>query len=105
LCQPAGKYLNHGIKGTYYDIDYKNILKGEYSMNDNMSLLTTVTAKYAKGSDCLPNRRPFPPETPEAMAYVPFQQLKTTYDPEKGLQNGTIFPELNKPFLGGGVGR
>ena len=35
-----------------------------------------------------------------AMAYVPVQQLKTTYDAESGLQEGTIFPELNKPFVG-----
>ena len=35
-----------------------------------------------------------------AMAYVPVQQLKNTYDAESGLCEGTIFPELNKPFVG-----
>lgn len=74
-------------------------------MNDNMALMATITTKYAKGKDCLPNRHPFPSEIPEAMAYVPFQQFKTTYDPEKGLEYGTIFPELNKPFLGGGMSK
>ena len=43
---------------------------------------------------------PFPAVTVEAMAYVPFQQYKTIYSAEKGLENGTIFPELDKPFLG-----
>ena len=35
-----------------------------------------------------------------AMAYVPWQELHTTYDPEKALRRGTIFPELDKPFTG-----
>ena len=43
---------------------------------------------------------PLPAVTVEAMAYVPYQQYKTIYSAEKGLENGTIFPELDKPFLG-----
>ena len=35
-----------------------------------------------------------------AMAYVPFQALGSTYDPEQALASGTLFPDLNKPFLG-----
>lgn len=37
-----------------------------------------------------------------AMAYVPWQFMSETYEPDKALQYGTIFPELNKPFLGKG---
>ena len=37
---------------------------------------------------------------PLAMAYVPWQFWGQTYELEKALQCGTIFPELNKPFLG-----
>jgi len=37
---------------------------------------------------------------PVAMAYVPWQNWHTVYDLERGLSCGTIFPELNKPFLG-----
>ncbi len=40
-----------------------------------------------------------------AMAYVPMQHFKSVYEPDEALQNGTIFPELNKPFLGGKGGR
>ena len=36
-----------------------------------------------------------------AMAYVPWQYFNTVYDPDKALQAGTIFPELDKPFFGG----
>ncbi len=35
-----------------------------------------------------------------AMGYVPWQNLHTLYEPDKALQVGTIFPELNKPFEG-----
>ena len=31
-------------------------------------------------------------------AFVPVQTFNDIYTPENGLSNGTIFPELNKPF-------
>lgn len=37
---------------------------------------------------------------PLAMAYVPWQTFHHTFEPCKGLQMGTIFPELCKPFCG-----
>lgn len=38
---------------------------------------------------------------PIAMAYVPWQHLSSIYENlEEAYQIGTIFPELNKPFLG-----
>lgn len=37
-----------------------------------------------------------------AMAYVPWQQFTDMYEPGKGLEIGTIFPELDKPFWAGG---
>ena len=41
-----------------------------------------------------------PAEPALAMAYVPMQTLGETYPEEAGWKNGTIFPELNKPFRG-----
>ncbi|NLJ31540.1 MAG: spore coat associated protein CotJA [Clostridiales bacterium] len=55
------------------------------------------------GKACEINPSPLPAMPVVAMAYVPFQQFNTTYMPEKGLEMGTIFPELDKPFLGGGI--
>lgn len=37
---------------------------------------------------------------PVAMGYVPWQNLGTIYEPDKALREGTMFPELNKPFGG-----
>ena len=41
------------------------------------------------------------------MAYVPWQNFSTVYEPDRALEAGTIFPELDKPFLAvrGGVCR
>ena len=37
---------------------------------------------------------------PLTMAYVPMQSWGQVYDLETGLQKGTIFPDLYKPFYG-----
>ena len=36
-----------------------------------------------------------------AMAFIPFQSDIQTYSCSKALECGTIFPVLDKPFLGG----
>jgi hypothetical protein len=35
-----------------------------------------------------------------AMAYVPYQKLDKLYDMNAGLKRGTLFPELDLPFIG-----
>ena len=37
---------------------------------------------------------------PLAMAYVPMQRFRQLYEPKEALENGTLFRELNLPFLG-----
>ena len=39
-------------------------------------------------------------DLPVAMAYVPMQKLGEKYTEDTALKNGTLFPELDKPFLG-----
>lgn len=38
-----------------------------------------------------------------AMAYVPYQPWDKTYEPSVALERGTIFPALDKPFIGEGA--
>ncbi len=38
-----------------------------------------------------------------AMAYVPIQKYGNLYSDNKGLQAGTMFADLDKPFCGKGV--
>ena len=44
-------------------------------------------------------------EYPLGMSYVPWQTFRELYDPEKSLEAGTMFMELDKPFLGKGAFR
>lgn len=37
------------------------------------------------------------------MAFVNVQSLESVYSPENALCNGTLFPDINKPFMGGMV--
>ena len=51
---------------------------------------------------------PLPKDATVTMAYVPFQQQPVLYDDtmtgfNAGISEGTMFPELNKPFLGKGA--
>lgn len=45
----------------------------------------------------------FPAETPLAMAYVPFQNFENEYETAVAFNKGTLFPELDKPFMPGGM--
>jgi hypothetical protein len=38
------------------------------------------------------------------MAFIPVQELECVYEPEHGFERGTMFPELDKPWLPGGKG-
>ena len=33
------------------------------------------------------------------MAYVPWQKMREVYEPAQALRAGTLFPELEKPFM------
>lgn len=58
------------------------------------------TVSAAEG--CPDTQDHFPAHMPVAMAYVPWQNWKDIYEPCKALESGTLFPELDKPFLGKG---
>lgn len=46
-------------------------------------------------------KRPaLPTDATVTMAYIPLQESLKTYPEEEGLNNGTIFPTLNKEFKG-----
>lgn len=57
--------------------------------------------KESAAKDACDNRPPPPKDAAVTMAYVPLQTDMITYDEDKALQCGTLFPTLNKVFLGG----
>lgn len=61
-------------------------------------------AEEIKGQACglYNDPAPLPADPVPAMAYVPYQQWSNTlHSPERALDAGTLFPVLDKPFLGG----
>lgn len=58
----------------------------------------------SNSNECKSERCMYDPlnNLPTAMAYVPWQEFKDLYSAEKALCRGTIFEELDKPFLGKG---
>ena len=53
-----------------------------------------MEARKREPKDCMCD------DYPIGMAYVPRQEFKDLYDPEKSLEMGTMFLELDKPFYG-----
>lgn len=66
------------------------MLKDEFFGIDFASIPTAANAKMSDEMCDVP-----------VMACVSLQKLCTVYDPEQALMQGTLFPELDKPFMGG----
>lgn len=67
-----------------------------------MEIFKNKTDLSAMGFDegCPQPKGDFPKDTPIGMAYVPFQKWENPYDDNIALSRGTIFPSLDKPFIG-----
>ena len=65
---------------------------GQYS-NDRYNGCQTAGNECKKNKDCAG-------DCPVGMAYVPSQEFKKLYDANKGLMEGTMFPDLNLIFCG-----
>lgn len=63
----------------------REIIRGEYCTFDD-NIYTGLS--------------PLPDNATVTMAYIPFQTNRSIYDPATAFCNGTLFPVLDKPFLG-----
>ena len=54
-----------------------------------------------QAENCYSGHTALPDSPAVAMAYVPFQRSRMTFDAATALCKGTLFPVLNKPFIGG----
>ncbi len=57
---------------------------------------TLCSCNIPKGDCSIFTRQPLS----YAMGYVPYQMWERLYDPAVGWERGTIFPCLDKPFIG-----
>lgn len=78
--------------------DMKDKMKEEEDMMQTMVMYPGKQEKESHCEDCLDNM-------PIAMSYTPLQRWKQTYEPAVGFDRGTIFPELDLPFIGEGVSK
>ena len=63
--------------------------------------MPSAAARPRRMDGCPDTRDFFPEETAIAMAYVPWQVWEQPYPLEQGFNRGTIFPELDLPFVMG----
>lgn len=61
----------------------------------NNTVCSNTTSTRTMGASAAYNNMPV------GMCYVPWQMWGSVYDPCKALERGTMFPDLDKPFLGG----
>ncbi len=78
-------------------------LRSDFSDTGIFGALSGITKRTERPEGGQETRTRFPEETPVAMAYVPLQFFEEEYEPTVAFKNGTLFPELNKPFTAGGV--
>ncbi len=62
--------------------------------------LDSVLGSEKPAENCAKTQGRFPEDTPIGMAYVPFQYWEKPYDDATALARGTIYPSLDKPFIG-----
>ena len=94
----SGQHVEPYIGMPIYLDDCDNIMDDISGDNNMMDPGNTMPGNTDSGSNsiaaCVDN-------LPLAMAYVPMQSWEETYEPAEALMNGTVFPCLNLPFLGG----
>lgn len=94
----SGQHIEPYIGMPIYLDDCDDIMDDISGDNNMMDPGNTMPGNTDSGSNsiaaCVDN-------LPLAMAYVPMQSWEETYEPAEALMNGTVFPCLNLPFLGG----
>lgn len=72
-------------------------------MNEYQDVFNPYFLSNLKETPSDPDEMPMPALPKDAavtMAYVPFQEDMTTYEPSVALDKGTLFETLDKPFYG-----
>ena len=75
---------------------YQNYNMNSYNMYSNSNMNCNCM-----NSTTETNSNPFPSNYLFGHAYTPNQELGNTFNPEIGLENGSMFPELVSPYYPG----
>lgn len=82
--------------------NYQNNMRYSRCSIQNMQQMRTHSDCCRKTNGCPDTQTRFPASPVVAMSYVPWQKWEDIYEAGRGLECGTIFRELDKPFLGKG---
>lgn len=92
-------YFLDPMEGNNFDMNVKDLnlkmKEADIDLNTKENNEVTDILNDYTGITALPK------DPTVTMAYVPFQLNRETYNDMKALEEGTLFPVLNKPFLGG----
>lgn len=72
----------------------------DFNIAEFTQLISGKENSPAKTCECKIAEGRFPKSTPIGMMYVPFQKWEEPYEPEVAISRGTMFPDLDLPFLG-----
>ena len=75
-------------------------IRSYYDTNMNANMNTMAERSNNSSTNLQQPKTAFPAQTPIGMAYIPFQMWEKPYDDVVGMSRGTIFPSLDKPFIG-----
>lgn len=79
-----------------YNWNYKNSMMNSYNMyQNNHSRCSCMNSNNNNNSNSFPNNYLY------GHAYTPNQTLGNTFDPQTGLDHGSMFPELVSPYYPG----
>jgi len=91
--------MNMPYGSPYKDMSEMNMPYGSPPYKDMSEMNTPSSNQY---KDIIEKKAMPCPKMVLAMAYVPDQMWETPYEVTEGIHRGTLFPSLDKPFLGGG---
>lgn len=89
------------MKNEFYGIDFSNVCCQRQAPIHAMPSRPAPSCPMTQ----TPSVCQLPPEQPMVvgMAYVLMQPFDTIYEPMQALNQGTLFPDLDKPFRPGGM--
>ena len=90
-------------RAAMYDSRYTNshMMPRNMTCNDNNMQDSCMNTRERRDmDDCGHSMHDEIYGMPLTMGYVPWQKFGCTYEAMEGLHAGTIFPDLDKPFLG-----
>lgn len=91
--------LTHRHIFAYYTLDAKKP-SNKKEKRINVNITEVMKIGNSTSNSTADDMTTFPAQVSVGMAYVPYQVWQNVYDPQVAIERGTIFEDLDKPFIG-----